>query len=433
MTIHRGKSQWSARFIVIMSLGAMSGCTEAASGTAMTTAPGPPLPSPAAAQAAAPSVATPTVQSSAAGVPNSGIAGASARGSSAPPPPSNVGAAGTSAQSDRGIARSDAEGAAGADATKPATPAAPGGDGPPETFEGIEWVSTADNGIGYDKAFQMGTKFLTPMNSEDYKPAYSPDLSQITFFRVFDYGNGPFDSWSTKVAVMNADGSNIRMLTGLSAHHVPKWTQDGSNKIVFSRNEDGGGKVWWTVPNGSPGDEQLLSNFSAPTTKEENFSALPDGRILVHRRNLAVDPTRNSMMAMTPLPGGKSTYEPIVYAPAGSPVDASNICFSKLTVSPSGTKVAYMKMVGDGDYITQSQIAYADWDVGALTVSNEVIIAQPMPGKQTWYPTFTPKEQFIVYAQDGKVYAYEIASKVTKRISAADHFYRYPSSARVSK
>jgi hypothetical protein len=419
MTIHRAipGAHWAHYPILLVTLGALSSCTDT------------PL--------ARPSMALPGAMRGD-GMTNGDAVGTAPKSRSAAGAPSpRGGAAGTnSADPDDKVAPPSIRAVAGASATSPSPDPAgvpPGAAEPRESFEGIEWVATADDGIGYDKAFQAGTTFLTPVNSEDYKPAYSPDFSQITFFRVFDYGEGPFDSWSTKVAVMNADGADVRMLTDVSAHHVPKWTQDGSKRIVFSRNEDGGGKVWWTDPTSSPGDEQLLSNFSAPTTKEENFSALPDGRILVHRRDLAVDPTRNSMMAMTPVPGGKSTYEPVTYAPNGSPADNSDICFSKLTVSPSGTRVAYMKMVGDGDYITQSQIAYADWDVGALTISNEVIIAEPLAGKQTWYPTFTPKEQFIVYAQDGKVYAYEIASKMTKRISASEHFYRYPSSVGISK
>jgi len=291
-----------------------------------------------------------------------------------------------------------------------------------ETFEDIEWISTTSMGIGYDRAFQPRTTFLTPLNSQDYKPAYSPDFTQIAFFRVFAYNNAPnFNTWETRVGVMNADGSGIRFVSGLGANHVPKWTQDGSNKIVFTTNyRSGGGKVFWTTPDSSPGQEELLSSFSG-TAYEENGTALKDGRILVQRGDYV---NGHGIYAMTPIPKGKSTYQALVYAPQGSPEDVSRISFNKITVSPSGTKIAYMKMAGGMDYYTQSQIAYADWNADTLTISNEVIAANPSTGP-TWYPCFTPKEQFLVYAQNGRVMAYHLATRETKQISVNDYEYRY--------
>ena len=299
-----------------------------------------------------------------------------------------------------------------------------------ETFEGIAWISTTNMGIGYDSAFQRGTTFLTPENSQDYKAAYSPDFTQIAFFRVFDYNKAiNFNTWDTRVGVMNADGSESRFISALGANHVPKWTQDGSNKIVFTTNYSrGGGKVFWTDPASSPGEEELLSNCS-DRAYEENGSALKDGRIVVQRGDYV---NGNGLYVMTPVPEGKSTYHTIAYAPQGSPVDVSRIVFNKITMSPSGTKIAYMKMVDGRSYYTESQIAYADWDVDALTISNEVIAAEPSTGP-TWYPCFTPREQFLVYAQNGSVMAYHLASRETKRISAGDYEYRYVNVAGVTK
>ena len=299
-----------------------------------------------------------------------------------------------------------------------------------ETFEGIEWIATADMGIGNDRAFQQGTTFLTPVNSQDYKAAYAPDFGKIAFFRVFAYNQAVnFNTWDTRVGIMNADGSELKFLSDLGANHVPKWTQDGSNKIVFSRNySTGGGKVFWTTPTGSPGQEELLSNVS-DNGYEENGSALKDGRIVVQRWDTA---NGHSLYAMTPVPDGKSTYQPLIYAPQGSPEDVSGISFNKITVSPSGTRIAYMKMAGGTDYYTKSQIAYADWNADTLTISNEVIAAHPSTGP-TWYPCFTPKEQFLVYAQNGRVMAYHLATRETKQISANDHEYRYVNVAGVVK
>lgn len=299
-----------------------------------------------------------------------------------------------------------------------------------ETLEEIEWISTTNMGIGHDRAFQKRTTFLTPEHSQDYKPAYAPDFSSIVFFRVAAY-NTPanFNTWDTKVAIMNADGSDVRFISDVGANHVPKWTQDGTRRIVFSRNyKTGGGKVFWTTPSSAPGQEELLTNFEG-TGYEENGSALSDGRILVQRWDMK---NGHGLYAMAPIPGGKSTYEPLVYAPNGSPEDVSGISFNKITVSPSGTRIAYMKMVDARDYYTQSHIAYADWNAETLTISNEVIAANPSTGP-TWYPCFTPREHFLVYAQNGRVMAYDLANRATRQISSGDYEYRYVNVAGVVK
>ena len=285
-------------------------------------------------------------------------------------------------------------------------------------------------GIGRDRAFQTDTTFLTPVESQDYKAAFSPDQSLITFFRVFAY-NTPanFNTWDTRVGVMNADGSEVRFISSLGANHVPKWTCDGSNRIVYSCNyKTGGGKIFWTSPDSSPGEEELLTAFSGKGY-EENGSALKDGRILVQRWDADHG---HGLFAMNPVPGGRSTYEPLVYAPVCEPEDVSHIAFNKITVSPSGKKIAYMKMAQGKSYYTESQIAYADWDAETLMISNEVIVAEPSAGP-TWYPCFTPAEAYVVYAQNGRVMAYCLDSMETRQISATGHEYRYVNVAGVVK
>ncbi len=298
-----------------------------------------------------------------------------------------------------------------------------------ETFETIEWIATTDMGIGRDRAFDPDTTFLTPAQSQDYKPAFSPDFTQIAFFKVFAY-NTPanFNAWDTRVAVMNADGSDVRFISSFGANHVPKWTQDGSNRIVYSLNDATGGRIFWTTAASCPGQEELLSSFSG-TGYEENGSALKDGRILVQRWD---SQKGHGLFAMTPVPGGQSAYQSLVYAPSGVPEDVSAIAFNKITVSPSGERIAYMKMATGKSYYTDSQIACADWDAESLTIHNEVIVAQPADGP-TWYPCFTPQEAFVVYAQNGRVMACHLDSQETRQISAGDHEYRYVNVAGVVK
>jgi hypothetical protein len=92
-----------------------------------------------------------------------------------------------------------------------------------------------------------------------------------------------------------------------------------------------------------------------------------------------------------------------------------------------------MKMVGNGDYQRESQIAYADWDVDTLTISNEVIFANPLPGTTTWYPSWTAGERFIIYTQGNVMLAFDLDTRQTTRISANPIEYRYPNAIGVVK
>jgi len=83
----------------------------------------------------------------------------------------------------------------------------------------------------------------------DYKPITSPDGSMIAFFRVTneaDKETGDVSLWRSKICVMNADGTNVRELTGDDDFNGNlHWTRDGTNRIT-----------WWRITNysGKPGD-----------------------------------------------------------------------------------------------------------------------------------------------------------------------------------
>ncbi len=97
--------------------------------------------------------------------------------------------------------------------------------------DGSIWIMQADGG---------SERLLT--KARDSGPVWSPDGRQITFMRWFE------DPGVWEVYVMNADGSNIRRLTGDSASELysdwdPSWSPDGK-QIAVARNiyEKKGGK-----------------------------------------------------------------------------------------------------------------------------------------------------------------------------------------------
>jgi Tol biopolymer transport system component len=89
--------------------------------------------------------------------------------------------------------------------------------------------------------------------ADDYSPGWTPDGNQIAFHSNRD---GNFE-----IYVMNADGSNIRRLTQNSADdYFPVWSPDG-NQIAFYSNRDGNFEIY--VMNGDGGNVRQLTDNSA--------------------------------------------------------------------------------------------------------------------------------------------------------------------------
>ena len=272
--------------------------------------------------------------------------------------------------------------------------------------EAIEWaastaaVKTDPEKIGYGITHNTtaSSEFQWLTDVDDYKPVYSPDGTQIAFFRVFDYGDGRIPSYQNKICVVDADGSNLRELTvGEHADFNPHWTRDGTNQITFTRfTIPFSQKVYRTSPDAEPGDEQLISR-PEPDYFEFGYSSLKDGRVLVRREFPAL-----GYFLMTPNPGGTPTYEAISH-----PGDEQTY-MHKMTISPSETKVAYMKLDGITipDIIAQrvylgSAITYADFDADSLAISNEVDTGAPEPARWNGYPHWDADEETILYTNFG--------------------------------
>jgi len=249
------------------------------------------------------------------------------------------------------------------------------------------------------------------------------------FFRALEYGDGAVFNWKSQVFVMNADGSDVRQLTsGEYMDFNPMWTRDGSNQITFTRfgpsvaNEfasipESMG-IYRTSPDADVGDEQLISD---PDFFEMGYSSLKDGRMLVRRE------VNQEYFLLTPNLGGTPVYQKISY-----PFEDTYL--HKMTISHSETKVAYMKVEGytglDGlikDSYAPAIMAYADFDAVDLRIENEVEITEYDPFIVSWYPSWDPDEQFIIYAHGNVINAYFLQTGITTQISSNDALsYRYP-------
>jgi hypothetical protein len=239
---------------------------------------------------------------------------------------------------------------------------------------------------------------------------------------------------------MNADGSGLRELTaGERMDTNPQWTRDGSNKIVWTRVESTlslfgihvplGMNVYWTDPDADPGDEERISRgFRWPL--EFVYSGLRDGRLLVRRE------ARNEYYLMTPDPGGNAAYDRLDYPEPGT-------LLHKMTVSPSETRVAYMKVADAGfdtnaapEAYSHAVIAYADLDVEAGTLRNEVEVTAFDEANTNWYPSWSPDESRLIFAcsgacpegpSRGQIFEYDLATGALRKVSGNDALeYRYP-------
>lgn len=256
-----------------------------------------------------------------------------------------------------------------------------------------------------------GDRIQLTESALDFKPSWSIDGMKLTFFRLFEYDDG-FDTWETRIAVVNADGSNLRMLTvGIYPDFNPTWTRDGSNMILFSRysrEPDLKMKVYMISPDGRPGDEILLSDPSY-RYHEWACSGLRDGRIFIDLTGNG--PFRSFLL--TPREGERGTYEEISRP--------TNDYWHKLSVSPSETKVAYMLYSpGDRPY-EDAVICWAKFDVDALEISDQIVVTATNPDCVFEYPRWTHDEEYLIYDSNitgnSQIYAYRLSDGYVKRIS----------------
>ncbi len=129
-----------------------------------------------------------------------------------------------------------------------------------------------------------------------------------------------------------------------------------------------------------------------------------------------IDPTTGAVRSflLTLHPGGAPTYDEL-RRPAPQP-------WSKLSVSPSETRVAYALDM-DGDLRTTQDVVltWAKLDLAGRLVSDPVPFTPRDPGCIHEYPRWSADEQVILYDSNCsgtfQVYAYRLADGSTTRLS----------------
>lgn len=287
--------------------------------------------------------------------------------------------------------------------------------------EAVTWVSSArppGGSLNIARTTSDGetseTTYLTDSPYNDYKPVLSPDGTRIAFFRAYSKGDD-FFLWNTAICVMNADGSDLRELTGHEFMNTePYWTRDGTDRITWSRmihRTEGqqGTYVYWTASDASPGDEEQIS----ATGLEWSNSNLQDGRVFVLRDG--------GYHLMTPDPSGTPSYDLISYP------DTYHY-LHKGTISNDETRIAYMKSeLGDTDHYRPAEIVYADFDASIPAITNEVVFVPKGASKFSWYVSISPDNQLLLYAEDGAIMLHDVVAGATMQISTrSEVYYAYP-------
>lgn len=288
--------------------------------------------------------------------------------------------------------------------------------GAADSIQRPEGIAVSYNRFNIATIDNNQTNVLTSSN-RDFKPVSSSDGKYLVFFRVVTYGNGTFETWKTKICVINYDGGGFRELTsGSYADYNPTFMRDGTNRIVFNRyNRHGRGRseIYMTTPEASPGEEQKISHPTIPAY-EWVYSSLKDGRLFIHR----IQTAQREVYLLKPNPGGLGEYQRISM-PTTNYIHKANI-------SPSETKITYMfDNDNNGATYNDVQIAWSKFDVDGLRVYDQKLITAYDTKTIEEYPKWSPDETLIIYDSNKmygggnifQLYAYRLSDGAEKNIS----------------
>jgi Tol biopolymer transport system component len=189
----------------------------------------------------------------------------------------------------------------------------------PEGYETVQQTSSPDGRYlvyvlhpqGQMVSKDMETGIVTVLvndggSSFDPTPSYSYDGTKI----VYAMSDGNSDEYG--IRVMNADGSNIQVLTTLSDDVSPAFNRDGT-KIVFDRGWNGDIMVM-----NSDGSEEPTLVKAANGSKYGHPQFLPDGRIVCMRKTddnqdiVVMDADGSNEINLTPDTPDSNEFAPTV-------------------------------------------------------------------------------------------------------------------------
>lgn len=103
--------------------------------------------------------------------------------------------------------------------------------------DGTRLVFVSDRNRGRNDLYVMnvngsGLRRLTTTGHLESEPAWSPDGKKIAFARYPSSNNN-----ASRIFVVNADGSDLRMLSSRPYEHSPTWSPDG-RRIAFVRTAE---------------------------------------------------------------------------------------------------------------------------------------------------------------------------------------------------
>ena len=297
------------------------------------------------------------------------------------------------------------------------------------------WASTVIDQDGHDRiTVHNGDKLIyLTQDRRDQKPVWSGTGGMLAFFRwqTYEKQGGGFNMFNA-ICVAKVDGSGVRELTDYThANMNPTWTRDGSNQILFNRIRPKklGISIYMTHPDGPKNSEKLVTHPDRDGLLKYEWveSGLKDGRLFIWRVNWfrallnfikpgdIVDDIQTWQLLD---PATHATQE--VSRPHQYPVH-------KLSVSPSETRICYMKAVnGNPLKYKGSVIAYAELDLENLVVKNEVLISPDDRSYTDMYPRWSPDEKHIMYSssRSGTIqqYLYSLETKETHLVSVLSPF-----------
>src|SRR6266511_3232993 len=192
--------------------------------------------------------------------------------------------------------------------------------------------ATASGDIWVIKPDGTGLTNLTASSiAEDSDPAVSPNGRQIAYSRCTAMDPDGGGCVSAQIAIVNADGSTLRVLTsgGTNVDDRPAWAPNGKS-LVFQRTNADGDISLWTITSAGTKAKRIVNDGStidlspsyAPSGKKITFSSDATGKESIYTIN-ANGHSARKLVSESPDPDdpsvGGGTENP-AYAPSGNQI-----------------------------------------------------------------------------------------------------------------
>jgi TolB protein len=204
----------------------------------------------------------------------------------------------------------------------------------PTRREGDIWLVNADP---QDPAYGELRHLLARPGDERY-PAFSPDGTRIAFRGDAD---GLDRTGDEELYVMDADGTDVRALTGDDAIDTgPAWSPDGT-RLAFESTRDGADNEIYVMDLASGLTTRLTDN----DVHDEGPAWSPDGRLMAFTRadtvtangdiwTMRADGSEQTPLLQTPIAEESPDWQPIPFT-AGAPELGRTAC-GDLSIAPGG-------------------------------------------------------------------------------------------------